>query len=347
LNQLRIAIIGAGLMGRWHAQYAQRGGAKVVAVVDQDLVAAQTLAGQCGAKSIEASDNPNTDDWSDKLACDVVHICTGADSHPKMVRTAIEAGLHVQVEKPLTHDLQELRQLIDLAQAQQRRLCAVHQMPCQRGIQRLRQNLSALGSIVRVGYYADTAGGDALDDPGKQDLLLELLAHPVSLFDALGFETGPADNWQIVCATQENVELTTEVGATRLHINISLNARPTRNELKISGTNGSAMADLYHGFSSIDRAAISKASKILRPFRLACRQFTHGAINLAGRAFRREPAFPGLPQLIEQFYECIHHADAQPPVSDQQMLAVGALMHSVRQSFPANASLPKQDNRDL
>ena len=43
LKRLNVAIIGAGLMGYWHARYSLRAGANIVAVIDTNLSNAHKL----------------------------------------------------------------------------------------------------------------------------------------------------------------------------------------------------------------------------------------------------------------------------------------------------------------
>src|SRR6185437_11568054 len=47
-EELRVAIVGAGLMGRWHAQYATASGAEIAAIVDPDPAARATLGKKYG-----------------------------------------------------------------------------------------------------------------------------------------------------------------------------------------------------------------------------------------------------------------------------------------------------------
>jgi predicted dehydrogenase len=49
------------------------------------------------------------------VACDAVDVCTPPDQHAPLVRTAIEAGKHVLVEKPFTLSLAEARELVAAA----------------------------------------------------------------------------------------------------------------------------------------------------------------------------------------------------------------------------------------
>ena len=51
---------------------------------------------------------------------DAVHICVHTDLHYPMVKEALEHGLHVLVEKPFTLNLEDGRELIELAKAKNR-----------------------------------------------------------------------------------------------------------------------------------------------------------------------------------------------------------------------------------
>ena len=134
---MKVAIVGAGLMGRWHATYASRAGATITAVIDRDSEAATRLAKRFGAAT-------------DAADVDAVHICTPLESHAELVRAALDAGRHVLCEKPLAPSLAETQALLDRAQEQGRVLCAVHQFPFQRGYRRMLERRARLGKIVRV-----------------------------------------------------------------------------------------------------------------------------------------------------------------------------------------------------
>src|SRR5258708_7563825 len=95
---LRVAIVGAGLMGRWHGYYARRCGAGVVGVMDRDPAASERLSASCpGCRSF--------DDLSSMLRevrPAVVHVCTPSATHGQIADTSLRAGAHLLIEKPLT-----------------------------------------------------------------------------------------------------------------------------------------------------------------------------------------------------------------------------------------------------
>ena len=93
-----------------------------------------------------------------------------------------------------------------------------------------------------------------------------------------------------------------EAGGLTLSISISMNARPPRHELRISGTEGTLAADLYHGFSWIEKGSVGRSYKVVRPFVASARMGAAAAVNLSGRILRWEPAYPGLRELVAAFY---------------------------------------------
>jgi hypothetical protein len=85
-------------------------------------------------------------------------------------------------------------------------------------------------------------------------------------------------------------------------IAISAHSRPTENVLRVLGSAGSATADLFHGFAVRHEGVVSRRAKMAQPFNVAGRTFGNASINLARRALRREFAYPGLRELVRQFY---------------------------------------------
>ena len=92
------AIVGAGLMGRWHAHAARKAGIDIIAVVDPDPM-------KCHEVAIVAKATYECRDLSDMFnSCtvDAVHICTPLSTHYELCRQALEGGANVLCEKPRT-----------------------------------------------------------------------------------------------------------------------------------------------------------------------------------------------------------------------------------------------------
>ena len=108
--KLRFALVGAGVIGKVHAEAlaALPDVAELVAVVDTDLAKAQALAGPYGAAAhTDLSAVLQRDD------VDAVSICTPSGLHADGAVAALDAGKHVVVEKPLDVSLAAADRIID------------------------------------------------------------------------------------------------------------------------------------------------------------------------------------------------------------------------------------------
>src|SRR5690349_9563048 len=103
----RAAIIGAGLMGRWHADAVRRVGGRVTLIVDSNDAAREAL----GRRYPEARLVADVDASLLARHATAAHICTPAATHLDIASSAIEAGLHTLVEKPFATNANETARL--------------------------------------------------------------------------------------------------------------------------------------------------------------------------------------------------------------------------------------------
>ena len=117
---IRTAVIGAGYLGRFHAQkYAQEPGSELVAVVDPRPEARDALARELGVQAVA--------DHRELLGrVDAVSVVTTTPAHFSIVADFLGAGAHVLVEKPVTETVEQARELIARAQAAGRVLQVGH-----------------------------------------------------------------------------------------------------------------------------------------------------------------------------------------------------------------------------
>jgi predicted dehydrogenase len=109
MRKIRAAVIGAGYLGRFHAQkYAQAADCELVAVVDPQAPAREQLAAELGVRALEAHASLLGE-------VEAVSVATPTPSHFAVARDFLQAGAHVLVEKPITETPAEARELIALA----------------------------------------------------------------------------------------------------------------------------------------------------------------------------------------------------------------------------------------
>jgi len=316
---LRAAIVGAGLMGRWHADAARRAGAEIVAIVDENPSRALTLAARFpGAASFD-----NLDDAIASHPVDVAHICTPTSTHVALATKAIRARAHVILEKPLAPTRDATGELLDLATSSGRLLCPTHQFLFQTGVRQLFEDIKVLGPLVHVEAMTCSAGADGMEDSDRDRVAGEILPHPLSLFASLFPGELSRARWQATHPAPGELRISTEMKGSSVAILISMAGRPTLNQLRMIGQRASATADLYHGFQVTEPGVVSRSRKIVQPFFRSGLTFSAALMNLSGRALRGEAAYPGLREFVQRFYLAAK-TGTPGPISPEATLAVAA-----------------------
>jgi predicted dehydrogenase len=181
---LRIGIAGAGHFGRFHAlKVAASPRATLGGVHDSDPAHAAAVAREVGAPAL---------DWPALLAgCDAVVIATPAETHFALAASALEAGLHVLVEKPIAATLAETDALAALAQRHGRILQVGHLL-------RYSAEQQAISTRMRRPLYIDCVRIAPFKPRGTDvsvildlmihdlDLVLSLVDSPIESVDAVG-----------------------------------------------------------------------------------------------------------------------------------------------------------------
>src|SRR5688572_424494 len=110
--EIRVVVVGAGILGRRHARvFSEIDGARVVAVADHSVERAAATGNPAFASLEEALAH---------VECDVVAVATPDHLHREPVLTALRAGKHVLVEKPLATSVADARAMIGTAQENDR-----------------------------------------------------------------------------------------------------------------------------------------------------------------------------------------------------------------------------------
>lgn len=332
---LRVAVVGAGLMGGWHARFAAAAGARIVAIVDTD----QPRAGRIAARHKGCL---TTTDLEEAIAVsDVVHICTPTATHGTLVATALRAGRHVLVEKPLAASATETAELLDLASAHRVMLCPVHQFAFQDGVRTAAARWATIAPVLHLDFMICSAGATGGDDTHRDGVAIDVMPHPLSVMTSLLPGALGRMDWSARRPGAGEIRATGVCDDVSVSILISMGARPTRNRLEILGALGSMRLDLFHGSAAIHGGAVSRVRKVTQPFVVAGTDAAAAAVNLTRRALNGEPAYPGLRRLLSQVYQAIGTGSPCPiPAGDtlavaEAVDAIAALIRSDRDSHAA------------
>jgi predicted dehydrogenase len=166
---LKIAIIGAGHMGRYHAQkFARLPGVEVAAAVDADLSRAQAL-----------SASAFTDYRAIFGKADAAVIAVPTDRHHAIARACLERGVHLLIEKPIATTLAQADDLIALAAERRLVLQCGH-------VERYNRTFHALHTRMDRPVFVEAERLAGFKQRGAEvDVVLDLMIHDLDLACAL------------------------------------------------------------------------------------------------------------------------------------------------------------------
>jgi len=185
MKPLRIAVIGAGRLGGFHAQkIAGRDDVQFVAVVDPQPEQCRQVAQQCRTQACK--------DYTEILdQLDAAVVAAPTCLHYKIARDCLDAGLHVLVEKPLCPTFEEADSLAAFAARRGRVLQTGHVERFNPAFEAVAEEIFAPKYIEAVrtsGFtFRSTDVGAVLDLMIHDiDLVLSLTQSPLRKVDALG-----------------------------------------------------------------------------------------------------------------------------------------------------------------
>ena len=173
-----LAIVGAGYWGPNLVRTALATPAiRLDWLCDLDVQRARAVLGQHGtAQATDSYDAVLNDPGIDAVA-----IATPAATHFDLVRSALEAGKHVLVEKPLTASVAEGEKLVSLAKRSGLVLMCDHTYCYTPAVRRIRELIRG-GEIGEVQFVDSVRINLGLVRPDA-DVLWDLAPHDLSIFD--------------------------------------------------------------------------------------------------------------------------------------------------------------------
>jgi predicted dehydrogenase len=121
-HPLRVGIVGAGFMGRVHAEaFRELPGVEIVGFLSRQREHAAALAARFGGRAYESEQELIQDP-----DLDVVDVTYPTHRHPDLTEAAFAAGKHVICEKPIAFSLDDADRMLTAAERADRLLCIAH-----------------------------------------------------------------------------------------------------------------------------------------------------------------------------------------------------------------------------
>ncbi|OQW96841.1 MAG: hypothetical protein BWK77_03455 [Verrucomicrobia bacterium A1] len=359
-REVRIGVIGAGLIGLAHAdRVARTPRARLAALCARDPAKADLASARGCAYFTDHRDLLRSG------TCDAVLVATPHYAHVPIGLDALRAGLHVLLEKPVAVDLAGAQSLAAAHARRRRQVCAVmFQMRTDPRFLRLRSLLQRgrLGTLQRMtwiltdwfrpsSYYASAKWRGTWEGEGG-GVLVNQCPHQL---DLLGWLFGPPDRVRAVCGfgRRHDIEVEDEAtavleypgGMTGTFIT-STGEAPGTNRLEIAGTLGRMV---------LEGAALAVTTNET-PSDEYCRRGTDlfGCPKTTEAVISAAPAAPLHETVIRNFVAAI--LDGVPPVAPledgvrQVELANAMLLSSLRDrpvSLPLDAAAFGRRLREL
>jgi predicted dehydrogenase len=168
-----VAVIGVGYLGKYHAEkYAQSAHATLRAVVDIDEARAREVAANCATQALA--------DYHALFGqVQAVSVAVPTAAHYRVAADFLRHGIDVLVEKPMTADLTEGRELVELA--------AAHHVILQVGhLERFNPAIRKLEGVIKEPKFVECHRLAPFVERGTDvDVVLDLMIHDIDVITSL------------------------------------------------------------------------------------------------------------------------------------------------------------------
>ena len=238
---LKAAVIGVGAMGRNHARvYADLENVSLVGIADPDEETALGVARRYGGKAYA-----DFGKLLEEETPDVATIAVPTIDHYETALAALEAGVHVLIEKPIAYTIAEGEALIKAAAEAGLTLMVGHIERFNPAVTALKERLNELGRVFQIDARRQGPFPARIKDVG---VVIDLAVHDL---DVMRFVTG-AEVARVYAETERRIHSTHEdllSGLVRLEDGtvgtLTINwLTPTKiRELYVTGENGMFRVD--------------------------------------------------------------------------------------------------------
>ncbi|MBW2989035.1 Gfo/Idh/MocA family oxidoreductase [Candidatus Woesearchaeota archaeon] len=170
---VKVGVIGAGRWGKNHLRVFSELNCELIGVADPDPKT-EALAEQYGITHFK--------DYKDMIkGCEAVTVATPTDSHHNIVKECLLMRKHVLVEKPITLDASEAKELMDIAKEKGLILAVGYLFRFNNAVKALKEQIKSVGDINYI-----TAAYTHSTKPARKDCGV-IFNFGVHLIDILSF----------------------------------------------------------------------------------------------------------------------------------------------------------------
>jgi predicted dehydrogenase len=169
VSKVKVGVVGVGRMGTYHVGIlAELPDLELAAVVDTDSNNLQAIKKNYGTPSFN-----NHKDLYGKVEVAVVAVPTGL--HYQITKDLLSAGIHVLLEKPCAHDLDQARELFQIAEKKGLTLHIGH-------VERFNGAVQELHKIVDSPIFVECKRMGPFTDRIKDDgVVLDIMIHDIDI----------------------------------------------------------------------------------------------------------------------------------------------------------------------
>lgn len=172
-EKIAVGVVGVGYLGKYHAEkYAASSKARLVAVVDVDEERARAVARRLATEALTDYRH-----LFGRVQC--VSVAVPTHLHHRVARDFIEAGIDVLVEKPIAANLDQGRDLVDIAQSKGVIFQVGH-------LERFNPAIRRLEGVVREPKFVECHRLAPFVERGTDvDVVFDLMIHDIDVIASL------------------------------------------------------------------------------------------------------------------------------------------------------------------